>query len=61
MAFVKRSVAISDATPLADAPRPDWSKQAREQGGGVQVNRCPHCGANLDLVPEGEEHVCKRR
>ena len=61
MGFQKRSVAISDATPLSDAPRPDWSRQAREQIEQAHVNRCPYCGVNLDLVPDDQEHICKRR
>lgn len=59
MGFIKRSVAVTDATPLSDAPRPDWSKQARQQN--ASENRCPHCRANLDLLRPGEEHVCKKR
>lgn len=57
MGFLKRSVGVTNATPLGDAPRPDWSKQARQ----VEINRCPHCKVNLDALRPDEEHVCKKR
>ena len=61
MAFVKRSVAVTAATPLGDAPRPDWSEAAARKGARLSANLCPHCRANLDALRPGEDHDCKGR